>query len=256
MYNFNNEEKRAQVKLVFSIIFSILLFCSLFLNVYLLKSNKEYQKKINKLLTKKQSKIITEDKTKKESEKKRNKYSENIVFLGDSITEYYNLENYYEDDYNYVNSGVGGNQTHDILKDMNNRVYVYNPSQVFLLIGTNDIRYSVEDEKIVDNIVKIIKGIKKNRPRAKIYLESIYPINDTDNDKINNELIDRRTNEEIMKINKNLKKKCKEEEVEYIDLYNELIDEDGNLKLDYTKEGLHISDEGYEKVTEIIKKYI
>ena len=44
--------------------------------------------------------------------------------------------------------------------------------------------------------------------------------------------------------------------VKYIDLYKELVDENDNLKLEYTKEGLHLTDEGYKKITDVLTKYI
>ena len=63
---------------------------------------------------------------------------ENIVFLGDSITNFYDLDKFYKNK-NVVNSGVNGNMTTDILDDLKTRVYRYNPSHVILLIGTNDL---------------------------------------------------------------------------------------------------------------------
>ena len=60
---------------------------------------------------------------------------------------------------------------------MYNRVYKYNPSKVFLLIGTNQIPMGDSDDKIIDGIKHIIDDIRENRPYAKIYIESIYPIN-------------------------------------------------------------------------------
>ena len=62
----------------------------------------------------------------------------NIVFLGDSITQGYNLSNYFNN-YPVINSGISGNTTRDVLNDMYGRVYQYNPSKVVILIGTNDI---------------------------------------------------------------------------------------------------------------------
>ena len=41
-----------------------------------------------------------------------------------------------------------------------------------------------------------------------------------------------------------------------VDLYNKLIDDDGNLNISYTKDGLHISSEGYECITKELMKYI
>ena len=69
---------------------------------------------------------------------------DNFLFLGDSITDFYPLEEYY-DNLPVVNSGISGNKTTDILNDMETRVYQYNPTKVFLLIGTNDLDMTSED---------------------------------------------------------------------------------------------------------------
>ncbi len=180
---------------------------------------------------------------------------ENIVFLGDSITDFYDLDKYYEG-YHVVNSGINGNQTDDILGDMNERIYQYNPSKVFILIGTNDLQHEKSVDEIIDNIKKIVEGIEENRPQTQIYIESIYPINNTDNEKIDQDMVGRRTNEDIKEINDKLESYCKEKNITYIDLYNLLVDDEDNLKEEYTNEGLHISDEGYEVITEKIKEYL
>ena len=180
---------------------------------------------------------------------------ENIVFLGDSITDFYDLDKYYEE-YHVVNSGINGNETHDILGDMNGRIYQYNPSKVFILIGTNDLQRDKSIDEIVDNIKKIVEGIEDNRPQAQIYIESIYPINNTDAEKIDHNMVGKRTNEDIKEINDKLESYCKEKNITYIDLYNLLVDDEDNLKEEYTNEGLHISDEGYEVITEKIKEYL
>ena len=177
--------------------------------------------------------------------------SPNYLFLGDSITEMYDLEKYFPDD-PVVNSGVGGNTTDDILEDMQQRVYQYNPSKVFLLIGTNDLQVEKSVDEIVDNIKKIVEGIKENRPEAKIYLESIYPVNRN----FENSGAQDRHNEDIKEINKKIEEYCMEEDLTYIDLYSVLEDENGDLRAEYTNEGLHLSEEGYDIVTETLKKYL
>lgn len=180
---------------------------------------------------------------------------DNYLFLGDSITDFYDLEEYYKD-LPVVNSGKSGNSTEDILNDMRNRVYKYNPSKIFLLIGTNDLIYDISNEETISNIEKIIDEIKENRPYSEIYLESIYPVNDSDDDKIDHSMVKGRKNDDIKKINIELEKMAKEKKINYINFYDILKDEDDNLKLEYTKEGLHMSDEGYEVITEEIMKYI
>ena len=190
-------------------------------------------------------------------EKEKLVQDENIVFLGDSLTEFYNLSKYYGDDkVNFVNSGINGNSTEDILNDMKNRIYRYNPSKVFLLIGTNDIYYGYEDKKILENIDKIVNGINRIRPYAKIYIESIYPTNDTNHERINHKMVENRTNDRINNLNKKIKQYCKKEKISYINMNDILVDEEGNLKLEYTKDGLHLTDKGYEIVTNKLMNYI
>ena len=65
-----------------------------------------------------------------------------------------------------------------------------------------------------------------------------------------------RNNKKIKELNKRLKDYCKENGIVYINLYETLADSEGNIKLEYTKEGLHLSDKGYEAVTKIIKSYL
>ena len=177
--------------------------------------------------------------------------SPNYLFLGDSITDFYDLEKYFPDD-PVVNSGVGGNTTDDILEDMQQRVYQYNPSKVFLLIGTNDLQDGKTPDEIFENIKRIVEGIQENRPEAKIYLESIYPLNRN----FENSGAQDRHNEDIKEINKKIEEYCMEEDLTYIDLYSVLEDENGDLRAEYTNEGLHLSEEGYDIVTETLKKYL
>ena len=180
---------------------------------------------------------------------------ENIVFVGDSITYMYDLNKYY-DGYNVVNNGIDGEFTWGVLDDLKDRIYKYNPSKVVLLIGTNDIYKNKSVDEISDNVDKIIKGIKTNRTYAEIYLVSLLPVNRTNDDKINLNMVKNRTNEMIMEINNKYQEIAKKYNITYIDLYSKLIDDEGNLKLDYTKEGLHLNDNGYKVITRVIKKYI
>lgn len=179
--------------------------------------------------------------------------NDNFVFLGDSITDFYPLEEYY-DNLPVVNSGVSGNKTTDILTDMKERVYKYNPTKVFLLIGTNDL--NMLDDNIVDktfnNIKKIIKEIRKNKSKASIYVESIYPINPN----VPNSSSDNRTNENIKKLNKKISDYCNNNNCKYINLYNNLADQDGNLKESYTTDGLHLNSLGYVVVTRELLPYL
>lgn len=183
---------------------------------------------------------------------------ENIVLLGDSITDFYETDRYFKD-LPVINSGTSGFQTKDILNLLKERVYIYNPTKVFLLIGTNDIAFTdLTNEELVANIEEIVIRIKKNRPNTKIYVESIYPVNGNteDNDIVVGYMVGKRENDRIKKVNNLIAEICKKQKVTYIDMYSLLIDEEGNLDLDYTVDGLHISDKGYEIITDKLMSYI
>ncbi len=180
---------------------------------------------------------------------------ENIVFYGDSITEGYNVKEFY-DEFRVVNSGISGNKTEDLINRIDNDLYNYNPSTVIIQIGTNDIRASIKDEDIIKNLKSIINGIRKNRKNANILIESIYPINkNMYEDDWNNASPDY-TNKHIIKINTEIKELCKKEHIKYIDIYSSLLDDNKNLKEVYSKDGLHLTDLGYYKVTKLIKEYL
>ena len=186
----------------------------------------------------------------KENVKKDYK-EENIVFLGDSITEWYPLGELYENNIPIVNSGKAGYRTFELLPELKELVYQYNPTKVFILIGTNDINTHSGKKKLVNNVEKMIKRIKIHRVQCKIYIQSIYPVNKEDNQK-ENEI----ENKEIKEVNQKIKKICKKHNVTYIDVYKYLIDEEGYLDLQYTKDGLHLNDLGYLKVTKVLTPYV
>ena len=183
------------------------------------------------------------------------KNKENIVFLGDSITFQYDLKKYYKN-YNVVNSGVDGNRIEDILDDLDNRVYNYNPSKVFILIGTNNLAVDENDDEIIKKIEELLIRIKENKKYTDLYFESILPINNTEDEKIDKIMVGNRNNERIKFINQQIEIFCDKNEIVYIDLYAKLIDKNDNLDILYTKEGLHISEDGYDIITKEIKKYL
>ena len=127
---------------------------------------------------------------------------------------------------------------------MKKRVYDYNPSTIFLLIGVNDVNKDVNKKEIIDNIKKIITNIKENRPLATLYVESIYPTGAKER------------NETIIEINNEIQTFCKEKKVNFIDLYKDLVNKDKVIDEKYTKDGIHLSEEGYNIVTKKLEEFI
>lgn len=183
--------------------------------------------------------------------------NENVVFFGDSITDYYDLDKYFPD-LKKVNSGISGNRTWDLKNDMYNRLYRYNPSKVVLLIGINNFLYENSSKDLVVNDIKeIANSIHKELPHTKIYIQSIYPINDDWRIKRHSEVptADILTSK-IIESNEELRQFCKENKYTYIDMFKEISDENSMFGREYTDDGLHPNENGYMKITEVLKKYL
>jgi len=138
---------------------------------------------------------------------------------------------------------------------MEESVYALKPKIVVLLIGTNDFAMlkDATKESIYQNVLKIVNSIHEKLPKTKIILESIYPIYEHDNPKIDKGSVGDKTNKQIMETNELLKTISN---VHYVDMDPYLKDERGDFILDYTMEGLHANSLGYHVITKVLKKEI
>jgi lysophospholipase L1-like esterase len=180
-----------------------------------------------------------------------------IVFVGDSITEGFNIHELLKSDKPMFNRGIGGDTTEGVLAKLKDEVFDLEPTKVFLLIGTNDLGMGNQPEEIVQNIVELCTRIKETLPETELYVESIYPVNPTE--KANKGLfavVGLRTNEVIQQLNYAIRDLASSKQFIYIDLYDKLIDEEGLLNPSYTYDGLHLNTKGYEVVKTELQLYM
>lgn len=177
----------------------------------------------------------------------------NYLFIGDFHT--YNI-NFDEYDFHYVKSCGEDFGYSNYLDDMKNKIYNYNPTHVFIEIGINDLN-DEDNSSVVNDLEKMVKLIKENRPDALIYVESIYPINkevEDYDDEIIDDYID---NKMIKNVNSEIKKVCTKYDILYLDIYTVLSDDKGEvLNEDYTDNGIYLNDKGYKEVKKVIKKVL
>ncbi|MBU3114580.1 lysophospholipase [Clostridium lacusfryxellense] len=179
-----------------------------------------------------------------------------IVFVGDSITEFFKVDEFFKD-VTAINRGIVGDTTDELLARIKESVYDIKPSKAFLMIGTNDIVNGNRNPTyIVANISKMIEGIKKNSPGTVIYLESVYPVYAMEDKKFDTYMVGKRNNEIITEINEKLKVLAKSENVAYIDVYSHLIGDNNQIKINYTYDGLHLDAPGYIEVVKVLKPYV
>jgi len=178
-----------------------------------------------------------------------------IVFLGDSITDFFRVNEFFHGVY-VINRGISGDTTDGILNRLPESVYELSPAKVFLMIGTNDLGDKKPVEYIVKNVGKIIENIRHNCPDTLIFLESVYPISLARDKKIKKFIVGKRNNEKICRLNYRLITLAQEMGINYIDMYSHLIDDSGNIRLEYTVEGLHLTVQGYMVVADVLKPYV
>ncbi len=220
------------------------LFVIVIIIVFLVKHN--FFKSTEK--EKSEEKIVVEEKE-KEPEKI---IDDNYLFVGDFYTEKFSFDDV---DYHYVKEADDHYTTDDILDDMKNKIYLYNPSIVFLQLGINDLNDGKSEDELIENLGKIIDGIKENRPYAKIYVESIYPINKNVDDFDDDILDDGIDNELISSLNKKIEGLVEEKDVNYLDVYSFISDND-ELKEDYTENGIYLNEDGYRRILKEIKRVV
>lgn len=176
------------------------------------------------------------------------------VFFGDSLTEFYDTSAAFPDFTNY-NRGISGDTTDGMLDRLDSNVLAIEPSRIVFLGGANDLNHGVTPEEIVSNIREILTRIKTALPDCEIYVESLYPVNPYTRPVYLNSVADRK-NSDILKINEALIPLCEELGCTYINVHDSLTDDNGNLNESLTADGLHVTEDGYAIITEILSEYL
>ena len=173
-----------------------------------------------------------------------------IVFIGDSITDLYHLDDYYQDlPLRTYNRGIGGDVTGMLLKRIQVSLYDLEPTKVVLMIGINDINGGVSTDTILENYDNILKGIKTTLPATKVYTMSILPINSDLPSYVN---VNKST-ERILAINEEIKTMTTNYSYKYMDLFSLVKDDNNHLKKEYSLDGIHLSEQGFVTWTNLIK---
>jgi lysophospholipase L1-like esterase len=167
-----------------------------------------------------------------------------VVFFGDSITDIWKLQDYFPGK-PYVNRGIGGQTTPQMLVRFRQDVINLQPKVVLILAGTNDIAGNsgpMRNEDIEANYASFAELAKLHGIRV-IYA-SILPVhNYTDRAK---DFFAQRPQARILALNDWLKDYCAKNDILYLDYFSALVDDKGMLKKDLADDGLHPNAAGFK----------
>jgi lysophospholipase L1-like esterase len=189
-----------------------------------------------------------------------------VLFMGDSITDFWKLAEYFPGK-PYVNRGISGQTTPQMLVRMYPDVIDLKPAVMVVLAGINDISQNTGPataEMVKDNIMAMTDIARHNG--INVILCSILPVSDyayikmRASGKVNPYMkvpvTATHPAEDILKLNAWMKDYASKANAIYVDYFSALVDGKGFLKENCSEDGIHPNAEGYKIMTEIVEKAI
>lgn len=177
-----------------------------------------------------------------------NKTSNNVVLMGDSITEFWKVtDNDFFKDNNLIDRGISGQTTSQMLVRFREDVINLKPKTVVILAGINDIAENtgpITLEAIFGNIKSMIELAQANK--IKVILCSVLPANSFYwNTNI-------KPAAKVVQLNKLLSSYAKEKSIAYVNYYSEMVDSELGLQKKYGEDGVHPNITGYKVMEKLL----
>ena len=177
-----------------------------------------------------------------------------VVFFGDSITDIWHLNESFPGK-GYINRGIGGQTTSQMLVRYRQDVIDLQPKVVLILAGTNDIAGNsgpTSNQDIEANLSDFADLAKVHNIR--VIFSSLLPVNDYIPQ--TKEFFDSRPMSRILALNVWLKHYCAAHNLIYLDYFDAVVDGHGMLKRDLSDDGLHPNKAGFAVMAPLAQKAI
>jgi lysophospholipase L1-like esterase len=163
------------------------------------------------------------------------------VFLGDSATDLWRLNEYFQGK-DFVNRGIAGQTTSQMLPRFLADVVALRPLAVIINAGSTDLAVGMTAISIDDNMVMMGDVAKAHSVQP--LFTSVLPAN--------GDAAKTRTPDAIKKLNTWIRDYCIRENFIYIDYYTALADSKGMMKAEYTDDGVNPNGRGYRMMAPIL----
>ena len=177
-----------------------------------------------------------------------------VVFFGDSITDIWQLNQSFPDK-PYINRGIGGQTTSQMLVRFRQDVIDLEPKVVVILAGTNDIAGNsgkISNDDIERNFATMAELAHLHHIR--VVFSSILPVSNYTPK--SQEFFNSRPMSRIVALNDWLKGYCAGAGSVYLDYFHSMVDEQGMLKRDLADDGLHPNPAGFRVMAPLAEKAI
>lgn len=176
--------------------------------------------------------------------------STNIVMLGNSLTAGVDWNELLKNP-TVVNRGIVGDDSPAMLKRIE-CITAGKPRKIFLMAGVNDISHDLTADSVARAVTKLVDTIMVQTPDSKLYIQSLLPVNNSFGRY--KTMIDKE--QTVRDVNVLLKEMAEKKGLTFIDIHDAFCDENGNLKADWTADGLHLLAPAYVCWRDLLLPYI
>lgn len=175
-----------------------------------------------------------------------------ILLLGDSITQAWPIaDTVFFEGKNFVNKGIGGQTTPQMLERFARNVIAHRPHIVVILGGTNDIAGNTGHmtlEMTMRNLIEMTEMARANR--IGVILCSVLPAVDYPWKP------GMEPAEKIVALNRMIAAYAEENQVVYADYYTATVDGNKGLKKEFSGDGVHLNKKGYQAMAPVLENAI
>ncbi|MGH9352783.1 MAG: SGNH/GDSL hydrolase family protein [Terriglobia bacterium] len=175
-----------------------------------------------------------------------------VVFMGDSITDFWQLAKYFPGK-PYVNRGISGQITTQMLTRMFPDVIDLHPAAVIILAGTNDVagNFGPETARMVEQNLEAMTELAQKHG-IKVILCSLTPISDYAAHKQSTD----RPPSDLLELNRWIRDYAGKAHVGFADYYAATVDAQGMFRKGYSNDGLHPNDRAYQLLAPVAEAAI
>lgn len=184
----------------------------------------------------------------------KNTLAPQLVLIGDSITHGWEDKGapVWQAHFGHIptlNLGFSGDRTENVLWRLaHGELDGVSPKMVMMMIGTNNTGHRMDPPGAIrDGVARIIQDVRLRTPNSKIVLLAIFPrgADNTDKERLNNQAT-----------NQLLKQLAKAQDVEFVNINQRFVDDNGHLSKAIMPDLLHPNETGYERWADAISPII
>ncbi len=160
------------------------------------------------------------------------------VFLGDSITEQFPLDDAFPDRH-VINRGIGGDVVDGVIERLDVSVADLAPSRVYLMIGINNLVWATPDialDEFLGRYEVLFEGLERSAPDAEIFVQSILPARGERWGE---------ANVRVLEVNARLQPLAERFGFQWVNLHPVFLNAEDELREECAVDGVHLNVTGY-----------